>query len=104
MALSDHLSALLEHAIEAYAYRDFQKANEIFGTISTLYPGNFTARYFHAMTLCATGDFSDARHQLNLISMESEEPVWQKVAENGMNLINRKEDSIRRALELSYEF
>jgi hypothetical protein len=98
MPLSNELSTLLEQAIDAYAYRDFARANDIFETITRRHPANWTARYFHAMTLCATGDFSDAREQLLEIARQSSEPVWQQVARNGMELVNSREQSIRQSL------
>lgn len=69
MPLSDDLITLLEYGIDAYANKDFLTADHVFATIAEIYPTNWAVKYFFAMTLCAKGDFSEARLQLFQISM-----------------------------------
>ena len=103
MQLSGDLASLLEQAIEAYAYRDFGTASQLLEKISVKYPENWTARYFYAMTLCATGDYSESRQQLYHIVGNSGDPIWQKVSKNGLNLVDYKEQSLRSSLERIFQ-
>lgn len=104
MTPSEDLTDLLERAIEAYAYRDFRTASDILAVISKIQPDNWTARYFQAMTLCATGDFSEARSHLRHITRQMPEPLWQKVARHGLEVVNTEEDQLRRSLAMLFEY
>jgi len=99
MSLSADLSQLLQQGISAFANRDFLGADDYFCQISDISPDNWTARYFHAMTLSSIGDFSEARLQLLHIELRSTEPNWQHVAKNGISLINNKEQNLRKSLK-----
>ncbi len=99
MSLSADSGRQLEDAINAFASRNFIDADDGFSAISAAHPDNWTARYFHAMTLCAMGDFSDAREQLLHILTQADELIWQQVAQNGLALLGKKEQSLLKSLE-----
>lgn len=89
---------LLDKAVKAYAARDFYSAQELFKWLCELYPENWTARYFNAMNLCAMGDFTDARAELEYIQNTSKDAVWQHVSRCGIAVVNNKEAHLRRSL------
>lgn len=92
------LSVLLERAISAFKNRDFLSANEIFEAICSTHPDNWISHYFYGMSLCATGDFSEARAKLNYILLHSNEALWWQTARGGLALVDAKEKSFRRYL------
>lgn len=91
--------SLLEKAIQAYSSKDFQTAHEIFESICALYPHNWSARYFFAMNLCAIGDFSESRAELQYIEAHANDAIWEHVSRSGIILVNNKENYVRMALE-----
>lgn len=89
---------MLERAIKAFTKREFLEAIDMFEMICNKFPRSWSARYYHAMTLCAVGDFSDARKQLSHIFINSEEEIWQDIAQSGIALVDSREAGLRQSL------